>query len=150
MKSQYSVSELVPHADRMSLLDKIVAYGDGWLNAEVKITPESLFADERGVPAWVGVEYMAQAIAAYAGLQERLGGGAPKIGFLLGTRKYTTNAEYFTPESRLSIQIKLDMVAENGLNVFACELLSGDLRAEAVINVFQPDDAAKFLHEVTS
>lgn len=77
MKPEFSVAQLVPHSGKMSLLDNIVEYGDDWLSAEVCITADSMFADEKGVPGWVGLEYMAQAVAAYAGLQERLNGGRP-------------------------------------------------------------------------
>lgn len=131
----------------MSLLSRIVDHGDGWLRSEVEIGPESLFSDERGVPAWIGLEYMAQTIAAYAGLQERLVGKPPKIGFLLGTRNYSTNADYFVPGQTLTIRAEVEMVGANGLNVFNCEIRGNNVRAEAVVNVFQPDDAESFLAE---
>ena len=131
----------------MSLLSRIVDHGDGWLQAEVEIKPDSIFADERGVPAWIGLEYMAQTIAAYAGLQERLVGKPPKIGFLLGTRNYTTSADYFAPGQVLKIRAEVDMVGGNGLNVFNCEIWGKNVQAQAVVNVFQPDDAEKFLAE---
>ena len=38
--------------------------------------------------AWVGLEYMAQAIGAYAGYTARLRGEPVRIGYLLGTRRY--------------------------------------------------------------
>lgn len=131
----------------MSLLSRILNHGDGWLRAEVEITPESIFAEERGVPAWIGLEYMAQTIAAYAGLQERLVGKPPKIGFLLGTRNYTTSVDYFAPGQVLTITAEVEMVGANGLNVFDCEIRGKNVQAQAVVNVFQPDDAEKFLAE---
>lgn len=147
MKSAYQVRELVPHSGKMSLLSRIVGYGDGWLQSEVDVTRESTFADERGVPAWIGMEYMAQTIAAYAGLQERNQGGVPKIGFLLGSRNYSSSKDYFCHGRTFQIKVELEMVAANGLNVFNCVLTGNETRAEAVINVFQPDDAEKFLEE---
>mgnify|MGYP005996208549 CR=1 FL=1 len=75
MTAEYLVEELVPHSGRMSLLTRVVDSGDDWLTAEVDITSKSMFSDDKGVPAWVGLEYLAQAIGAYAGLQERLLGG---------------------------------------------------------------------------
>ncbi|WP_315982756.1 hypothetical protein [Aliamphritea spongicola] len=69
--SEYSVSQLVPHSGKMSLLDEIIDYGDEWLEASVRIHAGAMFADDKGVPAWVGLEYLAQAVGAYAGLQER-------------------------------------------------------------------------------
>ena len=148
MKSRYSVAELVPHSGKMSLLTGILDYGDDWLQAEVEITRESMFADAQGVPAWIGLEYMAQAIAAYSGLQERLHGGKPKIGFLLGSRKYLCNAERFQIGQKLRLKVYPEILGDNGLNVFKCELQGEGISASALVNVFQPDDADAFLREV--
>lgn len=145
MNSEYRVAELVPHAGVMSLLSRVVDYGDDWLRAEVDIGPDSTFADENGVPAWIGLEYMAQTIAAYAGLQQRRQGNAPKIGFLLGTRNYSASADYFAPGETLSVMAQEEVVGDNGLNVFKCELRGNQVSASAVINVFQPDNADVFL-----
>ena len=150
MKSLYNVAELVPHSGKMSLLDDIVAHGEGWLHAKVHITPDSMFVDDYGVPAWIGLEYMAQAVSAYAGLQERLNGGAPKIGFLLGSRKYLCSTDYFTMGQALLLKVHFEMAAENGLNVFNCELQGQGVTASAIVNVFQPDDAEKFLKDAVS
>lgn len=145
MKPVYAVAELVPHAGKMSLLSTIVGYGEEWLHAEVEISSDSMFADSYGVPSWIGLEYMAQTISAYAGLQERLNGGNPKIGFLLGSRKYQCSKDYFTMDQTLLVKAHLEMLGGNGLNVFNCELQGKDVSASAVVNVFQPDDAEKFL-----
>ena len=75
LTSTYSVDALVPHAGSMSLLDEITGFGEEWLSAAVNITATSTFADEQGVPAWIGIEYMAQCIAAFSGVQERTEGG---------------------------------------------------------------------------
>lgn len=150
MTSEYPIEELVPHSGRMSLLTRVVEYGDEWLIAEVDITPSSMFCDDQGVPAWVGLEYLAQAIAAYAGLQERLTGGSPKIGFLVGTRKYICSNDYFPINSTLSIKVSQNLKAENGLCVFDCELLSSECEASARLNVFQPEDADQFIRNAKS
>jgi predicted hotdog family 3-hydroxylacyl-ACP dehydratase len=147
VKREYSVAELVPHSGRMSLLSEIVDYGDDWLQAEVVISRDSTFADALGVPAWIGLEYMAQAIAAYSGLEERLHGGKPRIGFLLGTRRYECTAERFDIGQRLRVRVQPEMLGANGLNVFNCNLEGDGISAQAVVNVFQPDDADAFLQE---
>lgn len=147
MKSEYSVAELVPHSGKMSLLDNIVEYRDGWLRAEVSITADSMFADKQGVPAWIGLEYMAQAVGAYAGWQERLKGGPPKLGFLLGTRKYLCTTDYFAIGTKLIVTVQLEMEAANGLNVFQCVLQGEGVDASANLNVFQPDDPGKFIQD---
>jgi predicted hotdog family 3-hydroxylacyl-ACP dehydratase len=131
----------------MSLLDTILDYGEEWLHAEVHITPDSMFAGADGVPAWIGLEYMAQAISAHAGMLECLNGGKPKIGFLLGSRKYLCNTGYFAFGQTLLVKVYLEMMAANGLNVFNCELQGRGVEASAIVNVFQPDDAEKFLED---
>ena len=150
MKVEYSVAELVPHSGTMSLLTNIVDYGDDWLTAEVHITAESTFADNDGVPAWIGLEYMAQAIAAYGGRGERERGGLPKIGFLLGSRKYLCDADTFPLGQKLLVKVEVEMQAENGLHVFNCDLRGQGLSASAMVNVFQPDDVEKFLENLSS
>ena len=147
MKVEYSVAELVPHSGKMSLLDTIIDYGDGWLHAEVHITPESTFADDQGVPAWIGMEYMAQAIAAYAGLQDRLKGEKPKIGLLLGSRKFQCTTDYFSFGQTLSVMVNLELDADNGLSVCKCVLKGQNVEASANLNVFKPANADEFFQE---
>lgn len=149
MTFEYTVAELVPHSGKMSLLSEITGYGEDWLSARVDISQDSMFADSRGVPAWVGLEYLAQAIGAYAGLQERLKGETPKLGFLLGSRKYSCSRDYFALGDSLELKVIRNMQAENGLSAFDCHLSGGDYEASASLNVFQPEDADKFLQEVS-
>jgi len=150
MKPAFSVAELVPHSGKMSLLTTIVDYGEDWLQTEVHITPDSMFADDRGVPAWIGLEYMAQSVAAYSGLQERIKGCVPKVGFLLGSRKYLCDADYFTMGQTLWLKVRLEIMSENGLNVFNCELKGQGVAASALVNVFQPDDVENFFKDIVS
>lgn len=143
----FSVDELVPHSGRMSLLSRVTKVEEDTLYAEVDINESATFAEASGVPAWVGLEYLAQAIGAYAGYQERTQGSVPKIGFLLGTRKYTSNCEYFPLGTTLTLKVCRNMQAENGLSAFDCELHADGIEASARLNVFQPDNAAEFLKE---
>ena len=147
--TDFKVEDLVPHSGTMSLLDRIIGYDDDSLEAEVTITKDTLFADEKGVPAAVGLEYLAQAIAAYSGVQERTKGGEPKLGFLLGTRKYQCSNDYFELGQTLNIKVKCEMQADNGLHVFQCSLSGDNIEASASLNVFQPDDSEKFLKDMT-
>ncbi|MDO6695046.1 hypothetical protein Q4574_17240 [Aliiglaciecola sp. 3_MG-2023] len=141
----YNISEFVPHSGRMSLLDEVLEFGDGWLKARLQIKPESMFVEKQGVSAVVGIEYLAQGIAAYAGSKERQSGLKPKLGFLLGCRKYQSSVDYFPVGSALTIEVQLEMEADNGLNVFNAVLRGNGFEASAKLNVFQPDDAEAFL-----
>lgn len=144
----YSVDELVPHTGRMSLLSRVTLVEEDILHAEIDITENATFAEADGVPAWVGLEYLAQAIGAYAGYQERTQGSSPKIGFLLGTRKYSSNCEYFPLGTKLTVKVTRNMQAENGLSAFEGQLFAEGISVNARLNVFQPDNAAEFLKEI--
>lgn len=149
-RPEFQLHEVVPHSSTMSLLDEIVDYGPDWLQSRVLIHPGSLFATDQGVPSWIGLEYMAQTVAAFAGVQERLQGGAPKIGFLVGTRRYECSRPYFSVGAALSIEVREAFRAENGLGVFVCTLSGEGVQAAANINVFQPDDNTQYLGEPES
>ena len=60
------IRSLVPHAGPMVLLDRVISVDEDSLLAEVRIRSDSLFCNTDGVGAWVGIEYMAQAIGAWA------------------------------------------------------------------------------------
>ncbi len=142
------VAPFVPPADRLVWLDRIVDHGDEWLEAEVTVRRESLLADETGVGGWVGIEYMAQAVAAWAGVQARACGEPVKIGFLVGTRHYASRWPRFPLGSRLRVHVRHDCEAGNGLAVFTCRIAHGDEEvADACLTVFQPADPTDFLEE---
>ena len=85
--SEIDIHSLVPHSGAMSLLGRLLDADDESLRAEVRITPETMFCTDGEVGAWVGVEYMAQAVAAHAGWCARLRGDPVRVGFLLGSSK---------------------------------------------------------------
>lgn len=133
------VSELLPHKPPMVLLDRVLSYDDSTLVAEVEIRPDSVLCDDGGVPAWVGIEYMAQAVAAHAGFKARLDGKPPQIGYLLGTRSYKSSVDHYPIGTTLTIHIQ-SLFVEMALGAFACRIDMPDAVATATINVYQPDD----------
>jgi len=138
---------LVPHAGSMVLLDRVISADAENLCAEVHIRPDSLFCAAEGVGAWIGIEYMAQAIAAHAGYAARLRGEPVKIGFLLGSRRYDCSLSTFALQSVLRIHVLRVLQAESGLASFECRIedLEGQILATATITVFEPADAKDFL-----
>ncbi|MFC5474826.1 3-hydroxylacyl-ACP dehydratase [Paraherbaspirillum soli] len=141
-----AIRGLLPHSGVMVLLDRLLAVGPESLCAEVTIRQDSLFCGEFGVGAWVGVEYMAQAIAAYAGHAAQLRGDAVKVGFLLGTRRYDARCSYFAPGSVLQVHVQRVLQADNGIGSFECHIADGQTQlASATITVFQPADVTVFL-----
>ena len=66
------IEQLVPHKPPMILIDRMIETTDTACTCEVTITPQTLFIESAGVPAFVGLEYMAQAVAAYGGYKAYL------------------------------------------------------------------------------
>ncbi|GAB1267576.1 3-hydroxylacyl-ACP dehydratase [Aurantivibrio infirmus] len=145
MNRHFEISEVVPHSGLMSLLDDIVDYDEESLTASVDIHPGVMFAEVQGVPSWVGIEYMAQTIAAHAGVLQRLNGLEVKVGFLVGTRKLTCSHSYIPFDSKLLVKVEKEFQADNGLGVFNCSIRCGDIAMDAGLNVFQPEDVNEFL-----
>lgn len=144
------IGELVPHSGAMVLLDRVLSADAENLCAEVTIHAGSVFYDapSAGVGSWVGIEYMAQAIAAHAGYLARLAGAPVKIGFLLGARRYEAQLPLFVDGSVLHVHVQQALQGENGLGAFECRIeMAGAVLAQATITVFQPEDAKQFLQE---
>ncbi|MCW5299975.1 3-hydroxylacyl-ACP dehydratase [Herbaspirillum lusitanum] len=146
------IAALVPHAAPMLLLDRVISVDADKLCAQVAIVDDSLFltGTGTGVGAWVGIEYMAQAIAAWAGYHAQQRGEAVRIGFLLGSRRYDASVPYFATGSTLHVEVEKLLQADNGLGSFACSIRDADSQqqlAQATISVFQPHDAGEFLQE---
>ncbi|WP_198120463.1 ApeP family dehydratase [Massilia rhizosphaerae] len=142
------IRTLVPHDGAMSLLGRLLAADAETLCAEVAIAADTLFLADGAVGAWVGVEYMAQAVAAHAGFGARLRGEPVRVGFLLGTRRYACTVAAFPAGSVLHVHVQQVLKGENGLGAYDCRIVDGAGGAEwasATITVFQPDNVEEFL-----
>jgi predicted hotdog family 3-hydroxylacyl-ACP dehydratase len=146
VNSLYPIEDVVPHRNEMCLLERVLHWDDESIQAELVVPDSGLFVEGGGVPAWVGIEYMAQAIAAWAGCRARRGGREPGIGFLLGSRRYTANKELFPSGTRLQVHARCELLGDNGLGMFACQLMVGEEQwATANVSVFEPADALAYL-----
>jgi predicted hotdog family 3-hydroxylacyl-ACP dehydratase len=132
------VAELLPHDGNMVLLDGVVDYDQESLVAEVVVRDDGLFGDGKTIPAWIGIEYMAQTVAAHGGMMCHLAGKPINLGFLLGTRRYISNISDFTVGTRLTVKVNR-FIEDQGLGVFDCQILGDGIDISAKLNVYQPD-----------
>jgi len=124
----------------MILLDQVDAYDADNVEASLTIRDDSPFVKEQRVPSYVAIEYMAQGIAAYSGLQALDKNEPVKIGFLLGTRKLKLWTQELFVGDNLVVNVSV-LYNDGEMAAFECRTLRGDqVVAEASINVFQPDD----------
>ena len=137
----WPVEELLPHAAPMLLLDEALACHAEGACAAVTLRPDHLLARPEGVPAHVGVEFMAQTCGIWAGGMAKREGGAARLGFLLGTRRYKAVRPFFHFGERLEITARL-VFRDQGMGVFDCRIsgAGGEILAEAQLSVYQPDD----------
>ena len=144
------IRKLVPHSGQMVLLDRALEADADHLRAEVRIHEASILVGADGVGSWVGIEYMAQAIAAHAGWLALQRGEEVKVGFLLGSRKYETKVANFALGSVLHVHVRRVLQSDNGLGAFECRIdVVGGMAnaAAATVTVFQPDNVNQFLKD---
>jgi len=132
------IVDFLPMKPPMVFLDRVVSYEDEKLTTETTVRRENPFCEDDGMPGWVGIEYMAQSVAAYSGVQACIRGDSPSVGFLLGTRAYECAVSRFPLGETLTILVE-QLFSESGLGAFSCSILSDRPVASATINVYQPD-----------
>ena len=148
----YDIEEVIKHRKPMRLVDELLSFDENSACVKVNISNASEFyqADKQGVPSYIGIEYMAQCIAAKAGANELLSGGALKLGFLLGTRKYKSTVTYFNCGDTLEVKATRVIEGVDGLSVFECTIKNNkeaNILAQAKINVYQPEDPDAYLND---
>ena len=117
-----AIQEVVPHKEEMVLLDQIIEHDSNGTVCTVTIGPHSIFQNSKGhVPAWVGIEYMAQCIAVFAGMRARSKDEKIQIGYLLGSRYLEIFDKDFIQGQTLEIRCKL-IKEDNNIGVFQCEV----------------------------
>lgn len=140
--NEITIAELLPHQAPMLLLDRLLDYQGARVRCETRIGERhGLLLDERGnLPAWVGLELIAQTIAAWAGMRARARGEPVRIGMLLGSRQYQCRVPNFAAGERLVIEAEC-LLEDGGMASFECRILCGDLPcAEARLSTYLPGD----------
>jgi len=141
-------AELLPHAGDMILIDSITSFDDEQIYTRLTVQPDGLFnLPDGSLPAWVGIELMAQSVAAFAGCHARQKGNPVELGFLLGTRKFECNVEAFPAGSELTIHGLRSLEDDNGMGVFECHINGAGIHASARLNVFRPPQVNQYLQQ---
>ena len=142
----WPLAELLPHAGDMILIDQVLAFDEEQIHTRMTVKPGGLFSREDGsLPAWIGIELMAQTVAAFAGCRAREEGRAVELGFLLGSRKFECNVDHFPVGTELTLHGRRSLEDDNGMGVFECHIDAPGIHASARLNVFKPPKAAHYL-----
>jgi predicted hotdog family 3-hydroxylacyl-ACP dehydratase len=132
----------------MLLVERVVAWDAQ--HAVVAAVPkaDAWYSADGAMPSWIGIELMAQAIAAHVGLVARSHGKPPKAGVLLGTRQYRATQPRFAASAELIITARMTYRDDSGLGAYDSAItLRGAEVATASVSVYEPPDFAAFLEE---
>ena len=134
------VLAFIKHRPPMVLIDTLCEHGVDYACASLRVHDGLMFCEADGLPTWVSLEIMAQTVSLYAGVQGAQVGRAPKLGFLLGTRKLILPYSHFTIGALLHIRATQVLIDEQ-LGVFDCTIdTDGCESISARLSVYEPRD----------
>lgn len=148
MSSFPPIEQLLPHRGNMLLLARMLAADDETATCEAIPDAQAWYAETDGaMPAWIGIELMAQTMAAHVALIARRAGKPPRPGVLLGTRAYRAEVDRFPAGQPLQVTARLAHRDPTGFGAYDCTLAdsNGTVLATAAITVFEPEDFAQFI-----
>lgn len=142
------VSDLLPHGPQALCLDAVTLYVPGArAAASMHVRPGLLLYDESlgGVPAWAGVEIMAQALGVYVGMDARDEGPGPRVGYLIGVRHFHASRSLIGNGTDVLVEAECRSSEPYGLGRFDCRILDGAeelVRASLTVWRPPPEEAA--------
>ncbi|MDR0717967.1 MAG: hypothetical protein LBF50_11255 [Azoarcus sp.] len=147
VRAYLPIEEYLPHCGRMVLLDDVLEAEMGYIRCAVALRMDSPFCRDGLVPAYVGIEYMAQAIGALVGWESHERGIAIRTGFLVSARRFSSKVDGFAAGGALTIEARENWRDDEGLAVMDCVIYhSGDIAvAHARLMVYQPLDLNAYL-----
>lgn len=143
------IAQLIPHSGSAILIDEIISFDADTLLARTQVKRSGLFNQTDGsLPAWLGLEIMAQAVAAWAGCRAFRNNLPINLGFLLGTRRYDCKVPAFAAGSDLTISVTCSLQDDTGIGTFDCQLQqAGQVVASARLNAYSPPNVNDYIQE---
>lgn len=143
MSKNESLESLLPQAHPMILLSGYEAPSspdvvETWV--DVSSSSPFFISENDGVPGCVALEYMAQSMALCVGFIHRSKGLPPKLGFVLGSRKFEIFIPFFKNGERYRVRAECTYQDES-FGSFNCSIVdcSGAVVATAQMTAFQPE-----------
>ena len=136
------VEALIPHRGTMRLLDRVIGFEEKSAIAEFTPCSTAWYADAAGgMPAWIGIEAMAQTVAAHVAWSKRQQGLPLKSGVLLGTRRYRATCASFAAGAPLRVRVGAVLSDPSGIGAYDCAIENDEgVLAEAVLKDYEPED----------
>jgi predicted hotdog family 3-hydroxylacyl-ACP dehydratase len=131
---------VLAHRPPNLLLEAVLEVDDQRCRSRVRVDPGAWYAGPDGsAPGWLGLEWMAQTVAAFSGSCHAGEGRPPRPGYLLGTRLYRCDRPTFPGGAVLEVEAVVQYADPAGLSAFQCEIRQDGARvAQAVLTVYEP------------
>lgn len=141
-----SLEELLPHRGAMLLLERVLAFTAEEARCACTVRGDAWYAQGGRIPAWIGLELMAQTCGVHAGLNALRQGSPPRKGALLGSRAYRAGVAYFGDGERLTVAARNVYWDASGLGAYDCAIFRRDQElAAARLTVYEPEDFGRFI-----
>ena len=145
MSESLRPADFLPHRPPMILLAELISVDvPGVASAVADTSPDCIFYDPelKGVPACAAVEYMAQTMALAVGAEHRRRGQAPRVGFILGTRRLEVKVATFESGKRYVTNAKC-VYGDDEFASFDCSITDPDgaTVATALFTAYQPPES---------
>ncbi|MEE9345153.1 MAG: 3-hydroxylacyl-ACP dehydratase [Methylococcales bacterium] len=152
---RFAVADLMPQSGSMVLIDAVTRIDDHSISTQLEVRDDQLFSQANNtVPAWLGIEYMAQTIAAFSGYHCLVRSEPIRLGFLLGTRLFESHHASYPCGTLLTVHATKIIESANDMCVFDSSIEINDtngsnstLVASAKINLLLPKDLNAFLEK---
>lgn len=133
------VQSLLPHRPPSIVLTGIRELSEEGCIALARVEPGAWYLNADGhMPAWVGLEMMAQAASAFSGHRNALSGRPIRVGYLLGTRAFSATVPAFPVGTELEVEVQVIFLDASGPSAFQCELRqSGTCVARATLKAIE-------------
>ncbi len=131
-----NISSIIPQSGYMVFLDEVKNINTGEIVCTMTVKENSPFISDNKLGSYTYIEIMAQAIAAYAGINDKI-----DFGFLLSCRKFNIFRSFVAVGEKLEIYAKEVLTDGKGMFVFDCAVKSLDeIIANATLSVLNPSD----------
>lgn len=147
MRTHYDIEDLIPHKKAMCLIKRVIDWGEDWCQVEVDVADSGAFMVDGYVPTYVAIEYMAQTVAALAGLRAKAHNKSIQLGLLLGTRLLFSSVDKMKADLTLTVLVKEIFSEDNGMAVYECQLEGEGVSMKSNLNVYQSDKMGELFND---
>gem|GEM_PF-3344552 len=141
---ELNIADLIPHSGGSVLLDSIIFADNVSIKCALKVKENQRYVDAQGVETLVSLEWMAQAVAVFSGLEKRRqalesdrGDVKPRRGMLISCRQLDLHLPKINIDDELEIVARMDH-RSGDIAAFSCQVFRGkDCLAEGILNVYE-------------